>query len=122
MIPCRFNYFLVLKKYPSRISDHISENFSNEQLTASEYFDKAETAQKRKEFNDAIFYYNEIIKYHKNNKDDYKAMFMKGFLLAEELKDKEKAIEIFRELIKGFPYGDLHNSAEYMLGSLLNNN
>ena len=110
-----------LRKYPNRISDHVSDNFSNELLTASEYFNKAEVAQKKRKYSDAIFYYDEIMKYHKNNKDDYKAMFMKGFLFAEELKDKEKAIETFRELINDFPYGDLHNSAEYMLETLLNN-
>ena len=69
-------------------------------LSAEEYFNKAEAAQKRRRFNDAIFYYDEVIKHHKNDKDDYKAMFMKGFLFAEELKDTEKAIAIFEEFLK----------------------
>lgn len=90
-------------------------------LTAEEYFNKAEAAQKRRRFNDAIFYYDEVMKYHKNNKDDYKAMFMKGFLFAEELKDTEKAIEIFEEFLELYPEGDLSESAQYMLSSLKNN-
>ncbi len=90
-------------------------------LTAEEYFNKAEAAQKRRSFNDAIFYYDEVIKYHKNDKDDYKAMFMKGFLYAEELKDKEKAIEIFEKFLELYPEGDLKESATYMLSSLKNN-
>jgi tetratricopeptide (TPR) repeat protein len=89
-------------------------------LTAEEYFNKAEAAQKRRRFNDAIFYYDEVMKYHKNNKDDYKAMFMKGFLFAEELKDTEKAIALFEEFLTLYPEGDLSESAQYMLSSLKN--
>jgi len=90
-------------------------------LSAEEYFNKAEAAQKRRRFNDAIFYYDEVIKHYKNDKDDYKAMFMKGFLFAEELKDKEKAIVIFEEFLTLYPEGDLSESAQYMLSSLKNN-
>lgn len=98
-----------LKKFPERMIV---------KLTAEEYFNKAEEAQKKKRFNDAIYYYDEIIKYHVNNSDDYKAFFMKGFLYAEELKDKEKAMEIFNELIDKFPEGDLHESARFMISEL----
>ena len=90
-------------------------------LSAEEYFNKAEAAQKRRRFNDAIFYYDEVIKFHKNGKDDYKAMFMKGFLFAEELKNKEEAIEIFENFLELYPDGDLSESAQYMLSSLKNN-
>ena len=89
-------------------------------LSAEEYFNKAEAAQKRRRFNDAIFYYDEVIKFHKNGKDDYKAMFMKGFLFAEELKNKEEAIEIFENFLELYPDGDLSESAQYMLSSLKN--
>ncbi len=90
-------------------------------LSAEEYFNKAEAAQKRRRFTDAIFYYDEVIKHYKNDKDDYKAMFMKGFLFAEELKDTEKAIAIFEEFLTLYPEGDLSESAQYMLSSLKNN-
>lgn len=101
-----------LNKYPEKMVV---------KLSAEEYFNKAEAAQKRKRFNDAIFYYDEVIKYHKNNQDDCKAMFMKGFLFAEELKNKEKAIEIFEKFLELYPEGDLTESAQYMLSSLKNN-
>ncbi len=100
-----------LNKYPDKMVV---------KLSAEEYFDKAEAAQKRRRFNDAIFYYDEVMKYHKNDKDDYKAMFMKGFLFAEELKDTEKAIEIFEKFLALYPDGDLSESAQYMLSSLKN--
>ena len=90
-------------------------------LTAEEYFNKAEDAQKRRRFTDAIFYYDEIIKHYQNNTDDYKAMFMKAFLYAEELKDKENAIKIFNELLGKFPTSDLHESAQFMISELEGN-
>ena len=98
-----------MKKYPERMIVVLS---------AEEYFNKAEQAQKKRRFTDAIFYYDEIIKYHQNNSDDYKATFMKGFLYAEELKDKNKAIEIFDEFLEKYPEDDLHESARFMISEL----
>ncbi|RLC58817.1 MAG: hypothetical protein DRH89_00080 [Candidatus Cloacimonadota bacterium] len=98
-----------LKKYPENMV---------EILTAEEYFTKAENAQKRRRFTDAIFYYDKVIEHHKNNSDDYKATFMKGFLYAEELKDKENALISFKEVLSDFPEGELHESAQFMIDEL----
>lgn len=98
-----------LKKYPERMIVI---------LTSEEYFNKAENAQKRRKFTDAIFYYDEVIKHYNNNEDDYKATFMKGFLYAEELKEKEKAIACFNDVLTKFPEGELHESAKFMIDEL----
>lgn len=98
-----------LKVYPERMI---------EILSAEEYFNKAESAQKRRRFNDAIYYYEEVIKHYKNNSDDYKATFMKGFLYAEELKDKENALISFRQVLSDFPEAELHESAQFMIDEL----
>jgi peptidyl-prolyl cis-trans isomerase C len=87
-------------------------------LTAEEYFTKAENAQKRRRFTDAIFYYDKVIEHHKNNSDDYKATFMKGFLYAEEMKDKDNALISFKEVLSNFPEGELHESAQFMIDEL----
>lgn len=98
-----------LKKYPERLIV---------KLAAEEYFNKSEESQKKRRFKDAIYYYDQIIKFYPDNVNDYKAMFMKGFLYAEELNDKEKAIEMFNELLKKYPDGDLTESAEFMIEEL----
>ncbi|MDO9577110.1 MAG: tetratricopeptide repeat protein [Candidatus Cloacimonadales bacterium] len=98
-----------LKKYPERMIVI---------LTSEEYFNKAENAQKRRKFNDAIFYYDQVIKNYPNNVDDYKATFMKGFLYAEELKEKEKALACFNDVLTKFPEGELHESAKFMIDEL----
>jgi tetratricopeptide (TPR) repeat protein len=95
-----------LKKYPDRMIVV---------LTPEEYFTKAEESQKKRRFNDAVFYYDQIIKYHQNNSDDYKALFMKAFLYSEELKQEDKAVEYFNQLLTQFPEGDLNESATFML-------
>jgi peptidyl-prolyl cis-trans isomerase C len=86
--------------------------------TAKELFDLAEDAQKSKKFNDAATYYDQIVKSYKNGSDDYKALFMEAFLYAEEMNQPDKAKELFSKLLTGFPKGELHESAEYMLKSL----
>jgi hypothetical protein len=98
-----------LKKYPERLEVR---------LTAEEYFTKAEEAQKSRRFKDAIFYYDQIIKYYKNNTDDYKAAFMKAFLHAEEMNQKEEALTQFKAFIQNFPEGELHESANFMINEL----
>lgn len=98
-----------LKKYPERMVVV---------LTAKEYFEKAESAQKRRRFSDAIFYYDKIIEHYQNNVDDYKAMFMKGFLYSEEMDDKEKARECFVNVLNDYPEGELHESAQFMIDEI----
>ena len=90
-----------LKKYPERMIVILS---------AEEYFNKAEAAQKKRRFTDAIYYYDKIIENYANNVDDYKATFMKGFLYSEELADKESARECFVSVIEDYPQSELHES------------
>ncbi len=87
-------------------------------LEAKEYFSKAMNAQNHKRYKDAIFYYDKIIKYYPNNKDDYKATFMKAYIYAENLGDKQKALELFKKLLKDFPKGELNDSAKFMIDEL----
>ncbi|MCB5230540.1 MAG: peptidyl-prolyl cis-trans isomerase [Candidatus Cloacimonas sp.] len=87
-------------------------------LTAKELFSLAEEAQKRKRYSDAIKHYNQIIDNHKNNDDDYKALFMKAFLIAEEMGEKDEALALFKQILSDYPTSDLHESAEFMIRSL----
>jgi PPIC-type PPIASE domain/Tetratricopeptide repeat len=89
-----------------------------EKLTAEEYFTNAENAQKKRRYQDAIYYYDQICEYYANGSDDYKALFMKGFLFSEEIKDKDKAIGVFEDLIERYPDGDLSDDARYMIDEL----
>ncbi len=97
------------KKYPDKLD--ITR-------TAKEYFDLADTAARNGKFMEAVSNYDEIIKRYPNNTDDYKAMFMTGFLLAEELKQKDDAIKEFTIFLNKFKEGELNESAKFMLEEL----
>lgn len=90
-------------------------------LSPEEYFNLAEQAMKRRRYNDAVHYYDEIIKFYPEDESAYKASFMKAFLYAEEMQDKDAAIEAFRSVIEDYPEGDLHESAQFMLDELTGN-
>lgn len=89
-----------------------------DKLTTEEYFEKAENAQKKRRYNDAIYYYDQIIKFYAESSDAYKALFMKGFIYSEEMNDTQQAIEIFQQVISDYPEGELHESAEFMIKEL----
>jgi len=97
------------KKYPEKLD--ITR-------TAKEYFDLSDTAARNGKYSEAIANYDEIIKRYPNGTDDYKAMFMKGFLLAEELKRKDEAIKVFDAFLSKFKEGELNESAKFMLEEL----
>lgn len=87
-------------------------------VSAKDLFEMAETAQKGMKFKDAIFYYDQIIQSYPNGEDDYKAWFMKAFVTAEDLKEKESAIKLFEAFLQKWPNKDLTDSASFMLKSL----
>lgn len=100
---------LHLNKYPERITLLLS---------AEELFEMANTAATQRNYKDALVYYDQIIASYKNNSDDYKAAFMKAFLVSEEMKDKPRALLLFKEVLTKYPEGDLHESARFMIDVL----
>jgi len=101
-----------MKKYPERV---------RLQLSAEELFTHADNAARNRNFKDAIMFYDQIVQTYNNGVDDYKAFFMKAFLMAEEMKNNDVALQLFQEFLTRFPEGDLHESARFMIDSLEGN-
>jgi hypothetical protein len=101
-----------MMKYPERISL---------QLSAEELFNLADNSARQRNFNDAITFYDQIIKNYPNGNDDYRASFMKAFLVAEELKNEALALDLFKAFLRKYPTGDLNESAQFMIDSLEGN-
>lgn len=101
-----------MKKYPERIQLN---------LTAEELFTHADNAARNRKYQDAIVFYDQITKNFDNGVDDYKAYFMKAFLVAEEMKNKDLALQLFRNFLEKYPTGDLNESARFMIDSLEGN-
>lgn len=98
-----------LVKYPERI---------RLLLTAEELFNLADNAARQRQFRNAIVYYDQIIQNYRNNEDDYKAAFMKAFLVTEEMNDRKLGLDLFKAFVNHFPKGDLHESAQFMIDIL----
>ena len=46
---------------------------------------------------------------------------MKAFLVAEEMKQTDLALQLFQEFLQKYPTGDLNDSAQFMIDSLEGN-
>jgi peptidyl-prolyl cis-trans isomerase C len=101
-----------MKKYPERIQMN---------LTAEELFTHADNAARNRNYQDSIVFYDQIVRNFPNGVDDYKAAFMKAFLVAEEMKNTDLALQLFRSFLEKYPEGDLHESAQFMIDSLEGN-
>jgi len=101
-----------MNKYPERL---------RLLLSAEELFNLADNAAQQRKYKDAMVYYDQIINNYPNNTDDYKAYFMKAFLVAEEMNDKQAGLDLFRAFLTRFPSGELNESAKFMIEELEGN-
>ncbi len=90
-------------------------------LSVDELFTLADDSVRLRRFKDAINYYDQIIEHYKNGSDDYKATFMKAFLVAEEMDNTDLAIDLFKAFLIKFPSGELNESAQFMIDALEGN-
>ncbi len=94
-----------------------------EKVPVDSLFTLAEDAMTQKNYARANYYYDKIIEQYANGQYDYKAKFMKGFIYSEYLNNKDKALEMFKEVLTYPKEGEvtdttLHPSARYMIKSL----
>lgn len=101
-----------MRKYPERVKLTLS---------ADQLFEFADNAARNRNYEHATVFYDQIINNYTNGVDDYKAFFMKAFLVAEEIKDTQAAINLFKHFLTHYPEGDLHESARFMIDSLEGN-
>ncbi len=85
---------------------------------AKEFFDYAQKLQDEGKFELAIRLYDEISKFLPQGPNREKALFLKGFVYSEELKDYVKAREIYQQFIQDYPESELKDDAEYMLENM----
>ncbi len=90
-------------------------------LSVEELFNLADDSARMRRFKDAINYYNQIIEHYPNGSDDYKASFMKAFLIAEEMQNTDLALDLFKAFLVKYPSGELNDSAQFMIDTLEGN-
>jgi TolA-binding protein len=96
---------ILLKKYPQYNLE-------------KDFFDYAQKFQDEEKPLLTIKLYEEILNFLPNSPNRDKALFLMGFVYSEQLKDYNKAKEIFVKFIKEYPQSDLKDDAEYLLKNL----
>jgi tetratricopeptide (TPR) repeat protein len=80
----------------------------------NELFTRAQESEAIHEFNRALQSYDTIIERYRDSPNRYKAIFMKGYIYTEYLKDKNKALEAFDLLLTEYPDCDLADDARVL--------
>lgn len=80
----------------------------------NELFARAQESEAVHEFNQALQAYDTIIENYPESPNRYKAIFMKGYIHTEYLKDKNKALSAFDQLLAEYPDCDLADDAQVL--------
>ncbi len=89
--------------------------YLGEMESAKDLLDKAESAPTSM---DKVKYYERFLSLYPNDANAHKALFMIGFISAEELKDYDTARSSFQKLIQTYPNSEFVNSAKWMLDNM----
>lgn len=79
-----------------------------------ELFESARVYEAAMDFNNALVVYDTIIENYPESPDRYKAIFMKGYIYTDLLKDKNGALEALDMLLAEYPDCDLADDAKIM--------
>jgi outer membrane protein assembly factor BamD (BamD/ComL family) len=90
-----------------------AEKKSEEQLYA-----QAQSFSEKGNFTSAIKTYEEILRLYPESPNSYKAQFLIGFVYSENLKDYNKAKEVYEKVIEKYPHCNLADDAKYMIESM----
>jgi outer membrane protein assembly factor BamD (BamD/ComL family) len=74
-------------------------------------FNQAQQFEIAQDYKKALDAYQSIMDFYKSSPDRYKAVFMKGYIQMEYLKDNKKAVEAFDLLLSEYPESDLADDA-----------
>lgn len=99
---------------------HKPDNYLREELMAStrspeQYW---EIAQMESDPYERIQYYREIVEYYPDHEYAPQALFMIGFVYAEELQNKVEARRRLDELLQKYPDSDVVESAKWMIDNM----
>jgi peptidyl-prolyl cis-trans isomerase C len=101
------------KKYPSE--NYLKEKLEATTRTPEELWEMAQIEQDPK---DRIQYYRDIVSRYPTHKNAPQALFMIGFVYAEELQQVNQARRTFEELIEKYPQSEMGESAKWMIENM----
>ena len=93
-------------------------SFCSKKLTEEEMFTKAESLMNGGEFNEAVTVYEKLIDTFPESENRSKAVFMLGFLYANELNEPAQGGNYYRMMLEEYPDHELAVSAKFELDNL----
>jgi hypothetical protein len=91
---------------------------NNAGLQDSISFGMAQIYIEQERYPQAMAEYRRVSYLYPKSPNDYKAMFMVGFIYAEHLKQDSAAVQAFEALIKKYPNSDLTDDADWMVRNI----
>jgi outer membrane protein assembly factor BamD (BamD/ComL family) len=92
--------------------------FCSQKLTEEEYYSKAQENYANQKFELAVENFKGIAEYYENGKHHAEALFMLGFINANDLKDLDEAKKYYTAFIEKYPQHELADDAQYELDNL----
>lgn len=92
--------------------------FPNDSLSASYLFKAAEMSRAMQSYGKTISLYDWIATYYSEDKNAPMALFLKGFLLENDLKKPEKAKEIYESFIQKYPNHAMAKDVNFLIENL----
>lgn len=87
-------------------------------LSEEEYYKNAKELYSKQKFDEAIKNFDGIVEYYPEGKHNAEALFMLGYINANDVKNLDEAKKYYQEFIKKYPHNDLTDDAEYELKNL----
>ena len=81
-------------------------------------FNAAEMSRTVKTFDKTLFLYDWLIAKYPNYEKTPMAMFLKGFILENELNNIDKAKEVYRKFLENYPAHDLADDVQFLYDNL----
>jgi TolA-binding protein len=89
-----------------------------ESLQDSICFGTAQIYIEQEKYQQALSEYRRVSYLYPKSPNDYKAMFMVGFIHAEHLKNDSAAVRAFEQMLAKYPSSDLSDDADWMIRNI----
>lgn len=115
------NKIMTIANQQMELCAEFAVRFPNDTAAANYLYWGGNAARMTQSFQAAINMYNQFIQAYPSHKKRPEVMFVKGFVLAEELNEKDKAKKAFEQILIKYPTHSLAEDAKAMITQLYMN-
>jgi len=101
-----------------KILTKFEKKFPKDHRTPEVVLAHAMALQGEKRYDEAIETYRRLMDKYPQSSEAYKGMFLLGYMYYEDMKENNKALEIFNAFIKAYPDSELVTSAKVLVENI----